>query len=83
MTIYYQARFYPNAVSEVEVIRETDYFVTLKSGRREAKQNSCHAFHKTREAAKAHILERLEENRRTIESKLKWLELEIEKAKLL
>ena len=83
MITYYHAQFNTIHISEIEIVSETPAFVTLKSGRREAKQSQYHAFHTSHEAAKSDILARLEEKRRTRQIQLEWVESEIEKANAL
>ena len=86
-TIKYKAIYNTTEIEEVEILSETGSFVSIKGWngkpRREAKQSNYYTYHDTREAAKADILARLEETRRTRQMQLKWAELDIEKAKLL
>jgi hypothetical protein len=86
-TIKYKAVYNTTQIQEVEILSETGSFVSIKgwnnNPQREAKQSNYCTYHDTHAAAKADILARLEETRRTRQSQLKWVELEIEKAKAL
>lgn len=82
--IKYKAVYNTTKIEDVEILSETGSFVSIKGWngkpQREAKQSNYCTYHDTREAAKADILARLEETRRTRQMQLKWVELEIEKA---
>lgn len=85
--VKYKAVYSMTEIKKVEIISETGSFVTIKgwSGkpRREAKQSNYYTYHDTREAAKADVLARLEETRRTRQMQLGFVESEIEKANAL
>ena len=86
-TIKHKAVYNSTEIKEVEILSETGSFVSIKGWngkpQREDKQSNYCTYHDTREAAKQDILSRLEENSRTRQVQLQWVESEIEKAKLL
>lgn len=83
----YKAVYSTTKIDEIEILSETGSFVSIKGWngkpQREAKKSNYCTYHDTREAAKADILARLEETRKTRKLQLALVESEIEKAKAL
>lgn len=58
----YKAKFYLSpSIEIVDVVKETDKFVCLESGRRDAKTSECQSYHDTFEEAKNKLISVFEE----------------------
>jgi len=62
--MYHTVRWNPTRITRVEVVKETKCFITYRAGTkgRESREDKKH-FHETLEAAKEHLVTRLEHKR--------------------
>ena len=78
MTIWYKAVF--GRIEEVEVVRETEKFIVLSNGRREAINTDWYWYRKDREQAKQAMIEDAEKERDKVLRNLEFAEQKISEA---
>lgn len=85
--IKFKAVYSISEIQEVEILSQTDSFVSFKGWngkiQREAKSSKYYTYHDTKQEAKGDLLARLFKRSHTFNSQLKSIESEIEKVKLL
>jgi len=82
MKYYRSTRWKGGEIKEVEIDRETAYYVFI-DGRRTSKVKDWESYHETREAAKAHLLAIAETRLKAIESKLRFAKQNLEAVRAL
>lgn len=78
ITKYKVGSTYSNKIEKIEIEKDTDCFVTLKTGRREAKSSDYSNWFDTELQAKEFIYSRMNNKRRSIQLRIDQYKKEIE-----